>query len=104
MEPDLDLDPRLSRRRFIQASLVAAAAAAAPGVAGAANAPNPKRGGTLRTAQVGGGTAETLNPFASTNFIAAARSRQLYNTLMRPSEKQAGVFVPELAESVEPNK
>src|SRR4051794_39691063 len=88
-ERGLDVvNPSLTRRRVLQSGVAAAAALAIPGGLGsmaAAATPQPKRGGRLRTAQVGGGTAEGLDPFASTDFITAARSRQLYNTLMKPS-------------------
>lgn len=98
----------ITRRRLLERGVAAGTALAIPSFFGefasAATAATPKRGGTLRTAQVGGGASETLKPFASTDFITAARARQLYNTLMKPSTKTAGAFVPELATSLEPNK
>jgi peptide/nickel transport system substrate-binding protein len=62
----------------------------------------PVRGGALRTAHVGGGSAESLNPLILPNIIDVARAQQLYELLFfsSPSLK----VVPRLGLSLEPNR
>jgi hypothetical protein len=67
--------PRVSRGTLLKGSAAAAIGAmAVPDLALAARTATPKRGGTLRVAFVGGGTAETLNPFLGvTRQLSEAR-------------------------------
>src|SRR5438128_2728246 len=62
----------------------------------------PVRGGALRTAHVGGGSAESLNPLILPNIIDVGRAQQLYELLFfsSPSLK----VVPRLGLSLEPNR
>src|SRR5438445_8569880 len=43
---------------------------------------SPVRGGTLRAGYVGGGTAETLNPYIAVTPIDEARVQSLYDPLV----------------------
>src|SRR3954453_2533376 len=80
---DLYDGPRVSRGTLLKGSAVAAIGAmAVPDLALATRTATPKRGGTLRAGFVGGGTAETLNPFLGVTPIAEARIQNLYDPLV----------------------
>ena len=80
---DLHLGPRVSRGTLLKGSAVAAIGAmAVPDLALGARTATPKRGGTLRAGFVGGGTAETLNPFLGVTHIDEARIQNLYDPLV----------------------
>jgi peptide/nickel transport system substrate-binding protein len=80
---DLHDGPRVSRGTLIKGSAVAAIGAmAVPDLALAARSATPKRGGTLRAGFVGGGTAETLNPFLGVTPIDESRIQNLYDPLV----------------------
>src|SRR6476646_11939023 len=75
--------PRVSRGTLLKGSAAAAIGAmAVPDLALAARTATPKRGGTLRVAFVGGGTAETLNPFLGVTPIDESRIQNLYDPLV----------------------
>ncbi len=75
--------PRVSRGTLLKGSAAAAIGAmAVPDLALAARTATPKRGGTLRAGFVGGGTAETLNPFLGVTPIDEARIQNLYDPLV----------------------
>jgi peptide/nickel transport system substrate-binding protein len=76
-------DPSLSRGAFFRGTAAAAIAAlAVPDLSLGAQRATPRRGGTLRTGWVGGGTAETLNPFLGVTPIDEARIQNLYDPLV----------------------
>ena len=80
---DLHDGPRVSRGTLLKGSAaVAIGAMAVPDLALAARTATPKRGGTLRAGFVGGGTAETLNPFLGVTPIDEARIQNLYDPLV----------------------
>jgi peptide/nickel transport system substrate-binding protein len=81
----------LEERRLSRAALLRGSAAAAVALAGASPAlaasarlarSAPRRGGTLRCGIVGGGTAETLNPFLGITPIDQGRIQNLYDPLV----------------------
>jgi peptide/nickel transport system substrate-binding protein len=75
--------PRVSRGTLLKGTAAAAVGAmAVPDLALAAGSATPKRGGTLRVAFVGGGTAETLNPFLGVTPIDESRIQNLYDPLV----------------------
>src|SRR3954453_1102588 len=77
-------NPRVSRGTLLRGTAAAAIGAmAVPNLAlGASGATTPTRGGTLRAGFVGGGTAETLNPYIGVTPIDEARIQNLYDPLV----------------------
>jgi peptide/nickel transport system substrate-binding protein len=76
-------DPRLSRGSLLKGSAAAALAAlAVPDLSFGAQRATPRRGGALRAGFVGGGTAETINPFLGVTPIDEARIQNLYDPLV----------------------
>ena len=77
-------DPRVSRGTLLRGTAAAAIGAmAVPNLAlGAGGATTPTRGGTLRAGFVGGGTAETLNPYIGVTPIDESRIQNLYDPLV----------------------
>ena len=77
-------DPRLSRATFLRGSAAVAMLGMAPfrGRILDELAATPRRGGTLRAGFVGGGTAETLNPYLAVTPIDEARIQNLYDPLV----------------------
>jgi peptide/nickel transport system substrate-binding protein len=74
---------RVSRGTLLKGTAAAAVGAmAVPDLALAARSATPKKGGTLRAGFVGGGTAETLNPFLGVTPIDEARIQNLYDPLV----------------------
>ena len=78
-------DPSVSRGTLLRGTAAAAIGAmAVPGLAlGAERATAPNKGGTLRAGFVGGGTAETLNPYLGVTPIDESRIQNLYDPLVR---------------------
>lgn len=75
--------PRVSRGTLLKGSAaVAIGAMAVPDLALGAHSATPKRGGALRVAFVGGGTAETINPFLGVTPIDESRIQNLYDPLV----------------------
>ncbi|MDX6549167.1 MAG: peptide/nickel transport system substrate-binding protein [Gaiellales bacterium] len=88
-----DRDFRLSRAALLRGTagamlaaspLVAAACggSSTSSTAGSTGAGKPVRGGTLRAGYIGGGTAETLNPYIAVTPIDEARVQSLYDPLV----------------------
>jgi peptide/nickel transport system substrate-binding protein len=78
-------------------------AAAARAATGATDAAAVKRGGTLRVAFVGGGSAETLDPHRGSATVDIARSTVLYEKLFDQQFIGGTIQItPTLAESLEP--
>jgi peptide/nickel transport system substrate-binding protein len=91
-------DDRISRGRFLKGALGAAgglglvpilsACGGSGGSSGAASTTSssvsgtPHRGGQLRVAYVGGGTAETLNPYSAVTPIDEGRVQSLFDPLV----------------------
>src|SRR5438552_18294555 len=106
---DLRRDRPISRRRLLQATLAGTALGASGILSGwhsagpldVLAAPEPRRGGRLRVAQIGGGASETLDPNAGVSTIDASRAGNLFDRLARLGPK--GTYELELAESFEPN-
>jgi peptide/nickel transport system substrate-binding protein len=77
-------DPFLTRAELLRGAAAVALLGTAPsrallgGLAGA----TPRKGGTLRVGFVGGGTAETLNPYLAVTPIDEARIQNLYDPLV----------------------
>jgi peptide/nickel transport system substrate-binding protein len=89
----LDRDLRMSRAALLRGTagamlaaspLVAAACggSSTSSTAGSTSAGKPVRGGTLRAGYIGGGTAETLNPYIAVTPIDEARVQSLYDPLV----------------------
>ncbi|MDX6597687.1 MAG: peptide/nickel transport system substrate-binding protein, partial [Gaiellales bacterium] len=76
-------DTRVSRATLLRGTAAAAIAAmAVPDLSLGAARATPKRGGTLRAGFVGGGTAETINPYLGVTPIDEARIQNLYDPLV----------------------
>lgn len=86
-------DDRISRGRFLKGALGAAGgvgmvpllAACGGGTSSSATstaAGTPRRGGTLRVAYVGGGTAETINPSLAVTPIDEGRVQSIFDPLV----------------------
>ena len=76
---------RMSRARLLRNTAAAAAVGLSPTLLSAgvrAGATTPKKGGALRVGFVGGGTAETLNPFIGVTPIDQGRIQNLYDPLV----------------------
>ncbi|MGM0585323.1 MAG: ABC transporter substrate-binding protein [Pseudomonadota bacterium] len=86
----------LSRRRFLQTT---AAAGAAAGLLGAPAKAQPKKGGTLRCAKGHGQTTDTLNPGTFENGFTIAMSYGMHGFLTGVAPD--GTVAPSLAESWE---
>jgi peptide/nickel transport system substrate-binding protein len=80
---------------------LAACGSKGPATGTAVPSGKPRRGGKLRIADPGGGTAETLDPAISLTLIDEARARQLFDTLMFFAPDMN--VIPCLAHSMEPN-
>ena len=75
--------PRLTRGTLLKGTAAAAVGAmAVPDLALGARTATPTRGGKLRAGFVGGGTAETLNPFLGVTPIDESRIQNLYDPLV----------------------
>jgi peptide/nickel transport system substrate-binding protein len=82
-ERDSGAGPRVSRGTLLRGTAAAAVASmAVPDLSFAARQATPRKGGTLRAGFVGGGTAETLNPFLGVTPIDEARIQNLYDPLV----------------------
>ena len=91
----------LSRRRLLRNSIAAAGGAlVAPGLC-AARADQPKKGGNLRVAILGGSNADTLDAHSEVTQPDSARVMTLYEGLVRIDPD--GKLVNVLAESMESN-
>jgi peptide/nickel transport system substrate-binding protein len=77
-------DGGLSRARLLRNTAAASLLGLSPSLfdAAAAVAATPKKGGALRVGCVGGGTAETLNPFLAVTPIDQCRVQNLYDPLV----------------------
>jgi len=77
-------DGGLSRARLLRNTAAAALVGLSPSLldSAAAFAATPKKGGTLRVGCVGGGTAETANPFLGVTPIDQCRIQNLYDPLV----------------------
>ena len=76
---------RMSRARLLLNTAAAAAVGISPALFGQASAlaaTTPKKGGLLTGGFVGGGTAETLNPFLGVTPIDEGRIQNLYDPLV----------------------
>jgi peptide/nickel transport system substrate-binding protein len=97
---------RLTRADFVRGSAVAGLAIGigAPQVHAATlfSTARPKRGGRLRVAQVGGGSAETLDPGRQLFLIDTGRTINLFDGLSVPNPD--GSVKLALAQSMEPNR
>lgn len=101
--------PALSRRRFLGASLAAAAAggaalvgcAADPSASPAGANSRPRQGGRLRAVFAGGGAQETLDPHLANLFVEAARAKAMFDKLADHGPDLS--VVPRLAERWEPD-
>ncbi len=93
----------LSRRRVLAGAAGLGLSLGSLGTAvGASGAePTPKRGGNLRIAILGGGSADTLDAHVNLTQPDAARVLNLYQTLRRV--RHGGKLENMLAESMEPN-
>src|ERR1700736_5089567 len=102
-----DLDPAVSGRAISRRSVLAGAAGLGLSISVfgstsnsvAANA--PKRGGNLRVAILGGGSADTLDANSNMSQPDTARVLCLYQPLRRV--RHGGKFENVLAESIESN-
>ncbi len=111
---DAWIDAAISRRRLLGSSLAVAGTMSLSGVlaacggsdeqasGGSGQGGTPRPGGRLRTAHVGGGNVESLNPLILPNIIDVARAQQLYELLYFPDAELKAQ--PRLAESLEPNR
>jgi peptide/nickel transport system substrate-binding protein len=77
-------DGALSRARLLRSTAAATLLGLSPSLldAAAAFAATPKKGGVLRVGCVGGGTAETVNPFLGVTPIDQCRIQNLYDPLV----------------------
>ena len=76
-------DPRVSRGTLLRGTAAAASARwQSPTSRWVPEAPPRRRGGTLRAGFVGGGTAETLNPYIGVTPIDGSRIQNLYDPLV----------------------
>jgi peptide/nickel transport system substrate-binding protein len=92
---------RLTRRRLLEVGAAAGAALALPGgLAEAAFAAGPKKGGSATLAMNDGGPSETLNPFQLPLFMEAVRAQITHDSLFGPVLTNA--YEPKLALSAEP--
>ncbi|MGH9291173.1 MAG: ABC transporter substrate-binding protein, partial [Acidimicrobiales bacterium] len=107
---------RLSRRNFLKAAGIGAAAAVggsalAPGLSSASllspsrselPSTRPRRGGTLSVGFIGGSSSDTLNPMSPVANVDYARVNNLFDPLVRMTTEGRPVLA--LAEEIEPNK
>jgi peptide/nickel transport system substrate-binding protein len=92
----------IDRRGFLGGALAGGLGLAAGSLLpGAARADQPKRGGNLRVALLGGGASDTIDAHGSVSVPDTARALSLYEGLTRLDAD--GKVVNALAEAMEPN-